>query len=146
MKRFVDSIKNEEGFLTFEWSYLLLIFLVIIVFLLPSIITIGKIYLYSNQAAAYAIQRVSEQGYMTEEIATDVIKHLESNGIYDFELYGTGEPKGLNEKVEVKIIAKVHPPILKIMPWMRTRNSKAYEEGALSLISQKIDVSNVYIR
>ncbi|MDN9011998.1 hypothetical protein [Brevibacillus laterosporus] len=61
-------------------------------------------------------------------------------------LFLVGEPKGFNEKVEVKIIAKAHPPNLKIMPWMRTRNSKAYEEGAFSLISQKIDVSNIYIR
>ncbi|WP_374724084.1 hypothetical protein [Calidifontibacillus erzurumensis] len=104
---------------------------------------------YTHSASAYAIQRVAEQGRMTDEIAEDVVEYLKDRKIIDFEIYGTGEIRGINSddpKVEVLIISNVQPRILSLFPSFRVNNNLSLEDGKVKIAYKKIDTSSVYVR
>jgi len=147
MKLLRDFVKEEEGsFIVFQWSYLFLIFLILILILLPDLSKMSTVRSGTQEAAAFAIKRVAEQGQMTDEIASEVENILRSKGITNYEIYGTGDLKGFKEKVEVKIVSKMKPIILRILPNIRLSNSIAIEDGVVHFTATKVDVSDVYIR
>lgn len=120
--------------------------MLVILVLLFDIVNIGRAAMYTSQAASYGIKRASEQGQMTEQIAAEIKEYLNGRNINDFELYATGDLKGFKEKVEVKIVTRVKPIILQILPDMRLSNTVALEEGVVNLTYDKIDASSVWIK
>lgn len=143
-------VKNESGhMLAFEWSYLLIVFLVLVSMLLPDLIMIGRTMFHTHSASAYAIQRVAEQGQMTDEITSDVVDYLADRKVPKFEVYGTGEMTGINEDdptVKVQIISRIKPKILAVLPSFRVNNNLSLADGEVVISFEKIDTSSVYVR
>ena len=166
MMRYKDSalkkfIKNDRGFVVFEWTYLLIVFLILIVILLPDIVVMGRTMFHAHGASSYAIQRVAEQGHMNESIANEVFSYMEDRGIKDctqvsqsertcFQLFGTNEMRGINSedpRVEVRVDVYHRPILLALYPNIRREEiSLAGHAGVVNMSSKRMDVSMVYIR
>lgn len=154
-------LRNQKGFIAFEWTILTIVTLIIFVILLPDVIVTGKQIFHAHSASSYAIQRVAEQGRMTDELAQDVFDYMEARGIKEctkaeskdrtcFMLYGTAEQKGINSDdptVEV-MVSVIHKPILlSIYPNMRKDGiSISKIEDGVHIQSRKVDTATPYIR
>ncbi|WP_035711161.1 hypothetical protein [Salibacterium aidingense] len=161
LSRIHRLMKSESGhFLVFEWSKLIIVFMVLLFILMPDLISIGKAAFTGHNASSYTVQRVADQGEMTEDLAADAMNYMEDRGMEDcgssgndaqtcYELYGTGERKGINSEdpnVEVLVVIKHQPRILQVLPDLRAGNSLAVEDGVIQMAFHKLDAANPYIR
>lgn len=146
----LSHLKNEKGhMLALEWSYLLVIFIILLSILLPDIVNIGRTMMDTHGASSYAIQRTAEQGHMNNEIANDVVEYLEDRDYQNFEVHGTGTLTGMRDDdpiVTVKVVNSYAPRILSVIPDMRVSSTIEMEDGIIKITSVRQDMSNVFVR
>lgn len=138
IKRFLN---DETGsFQSIEWSYLLIVTIIILSLILPNIIIIGQNVFHTQQIASYGIQKVAEHGQMNSTIANDLKSKFANYGIGDYEIYGSPSSEFVpyGQQVEVNLVTTIHlmqmPDILSFIP------------SKLKVIVKKVDASTVYVR
>jgi hypothetical protein len=141
-KRLRDSVKDESGFQSFEWSYLLLVFLFLVSVLLPDIILIGKHQTGINSVATYGVQQAAKQGALTEVIVQEMEAQLLSKGIQNYAIYGTSEMQNFGDPVEVQVFAAYAPNIVRFISGLANQG----DIRVIRLNSHKIEGSEVYLR